>query len=152
MVNFKDEQAFESGRLLGYGLLRVTLGLNNFMHGVSRLLSGAGKFAAGLVGMFHATPLPPELVQIFGYTLPWLEASIGLLILVGLWTRSALAGGALLMLVLTFGTTLRQDWGTAGLQLNYTLIFAALLAFLQYNAWSLDGWRGRGVTATALQQ
>lgn len=138
----RDETVL-SGRLLAYSLLRATLGLNILMHGISRLWAGPGKFVAGLLVMFHSTPLPETLVRVFGYTLPWLEASVGLLVLLGLWTRYALAAGSLLILVLTFGTTVRQDWETAGLQLNYALVFAALLAFLQYNAFSIDGSRER---------
>ena len=39
-----------------------------------------------------------------------------------------LVAGSLLILALTFGTTLRQDWSTAGVQLIYAAIYAALLA------------------------
>jgi thiosulfate dehydrogenase [quinone] large subunit len=55
-----------------------------------------------------------------------------------MFTRLALSGGALLMLVLTFGTTLRQDWNTAGLQLIYAVVYAALLACLSANRYSID--------------
>lgn len=134
-----SKNAFESDRVLGYSFLRATLGLNIFIHGVSRLLAGTSSFAASLIRMFHATPLPPVLVRTFGYTLPWMEATVGLLVLLGLWTRYGLAGGALLIFVLTFGTTLRQDWETAGLQLTYALIFSALLAFREHNTLSFDG-------------
>jgi thiosulfate dehydrogenase (quinone) large subunit len=135
---------FEFDRVIGYSLLRATLGLNIFIHGVSRVLAGTGNFAASLVGMFHATLLPPVLVRTFGHTLPWMEATVGLLVLLGLWTRYALAGGALLIFVLTFGTTLRQDWETAGLQLTYALIFSALLAFRDCNTLALDGLLDKG--------
>ena len=133
-----SKNAFESDRVIGYSLLRATLGINIFLHGVSRVLAGTGNFAASLVVMFHATLLPSMLVRAFGYALPWLEATVGLLVLLGLWTRYALAGGALLIFVLTFGSTLRQDWETAGLQLTYALIFSALLAFRQWNTLSCD--------------
>ena len=127
--------------MIGYSLLRATLGLNIFFHGVSRLVAGVGSFAAGLVKMFHATPLPATLVRLFGYTLPWMEATVGLLVLIGLGTRYALAVGALLIFVLTFGTTLRQDWDTAGLQLGYALVFSLLLIWREWNGLSLDALR-----------
>ena len=73
-----------------------------------------------------------------GYALPWMEATVGLLVLLGLWTRYALASGALLIFVLTFGTALRQDWETAGLQLTYALVFGALLVFRHWNTLSFD--------------
>jgi thiosulfate dehydrogenase (quinone) large subunit len=47
--------------------------------------------------------------------------------------------GGLLIFVLTFGTTLRQNWESAGLQLTYALVFSALLAFRECNALSVDG-------------
>jgi thiosulfate dehydrogenase [quinone] large subunit len=123
---------------LGYTLLRVTLGLNIFMHGTSRLLTGVGNFVAGMIKMFQNTALPTAVVEPFGYALPWLEAGIGLLIIIGLRTREALVAGALLMLALTFGTTLRQNWDVAGLQLLYSVVYTALIAGLRYNSQSVD--------------
>jgi len=44
-----------------------------------------------------------------------------------------LVAGSLLILALTFGTTLRQDWSTAGVQLIYAAIYAALLTLDRRN-------------------
>jgi thiosulfate dehydrogenase [quinone] large subunit len=88
--------------------------------------------------MFHATPLPSWSVTAFGFVLPWVEAALGLLLLLGLATRFALAAASLTILVLTFGSTLRQDWESAGLQLIYAAIYAALLVFRSENVYSLD--------------
>ena len=123
---------------LAYALLRVTFGLNIFLHGTSRLLGGIGNFVSGLIKMFQNTVLPTAVVVPFGYALPWLEAALGLLIIVGFRTREALVAGSLLMLALTFGTALRQDWDVAGVQLLYTAIYAALIAALRFNGLSVD--------------
>jgi thiosulfate dehydrogenase [quinone] large subunit len=131
---------------LAYLLLRITIGLNIFMHGVSRLLSGPASFAGVLVPMFQKTPLPGWSVYGFGLVLPWIEATLGLLILLGLRTRFALTAASLLIIVLTFGSTLRQDWEIAGLQLIYASIYAALLAFRDRNLYSVDGWLGRAAS------
>jgi len=133
-----ESQGTLSNLSLAYLLLRATLGLNILIHGVTRLLSGPRQFATFLVHAFQATPLPPSLVTTFGYSLPWIEALLGLLLLVGLFTRPALIGGTLLILLLTFGTTLRQDWETAGLQLIYAVIYTLLLALHAGNRYSLD--------------
>ncbi|MGC2059251.1 MAG: DoxX family protein [Candidatus Sulfotelmatobacter sp.] len=125
-------------RSLAYALLRVTLGLNIFMHGTSRLLAGVGSFVTGMTKMFQNTLLPTAVVVPFGYALPWLEAVLGILIIIGLRTREALVSGALLMLALTFGTALRQDWDVAGIQLLYSAVYAALIAALRYNGLSVD--------------
>jgi thiosulfate dehydrogenase [quinone] large subunit len=78
----------------------------------------------------------------FGLVLPWIEAALGLLILFGAATRYALIAASLTILVLTFGSCLRQDWESAGLQLIYAAIYSALLAFRRENAYSIDATRG----------
>jgi thiosulfate dehydrogenase (quinone) large subunit len=123
---------------LAYALFRATLGVNIAMHGISRMLAGVGGFAAGLEKQFAATPLPHVAVAAFAHALPWAEAIIGLLILFGFATRYALIAGALLMIVLTFGTNLHQDWQVAGLQLIYAIAYALLIAFQRYNVFSVD--------------
>jgi thiosulfate dehydrogenase [quinone] large subunit len=141
-MNVPNEIAIaQSDRRIAYALLRVVIGVNLAVHGISRLLAGPHAFAASLTGMFHATPLPPWLVAAFALVLPWVEAALGLLILFGLATRYALIAASLTILALTFGSTLRQDWESAGLQLIYAAIYAALLAFRSENLYSLDGVR-----------
>jgi thiosulfate dehydrogenase [quinone] large subunit len=133
------KQNFELDRALGYGLLRATLGVNISLHGITRIAAGTDTFAASLARMFHATVLPPLLLWVFANALPWLEATVGLLILFGLFTRYALAAGASLIVLLTFGTGLRQDWPTASLQLSYALVFGILLVCRAWNRFSVDG-------------
>jgi len=128
---------------LGYLFLRATLGANIFFHGLSRILAGADKFAAVLVQQFHATPLPSGMVSAFAHVLPWVEAAIGFLVLLGAATRFALCAGALVIIALTFGSTLQQDWNAAGLQLIYAAVYAALLAFRDKNAFSVDALLAR---------
>lgn len=82
--------------------------------------------------------LPHFSVVIFGYALPWAEAIIGLLVLFGVLTEWALIAGALLMALLTFGTSLRQDWNVAGLQLIYAVVYFLLIAFRRHNRFAAD--------------
>jgi thiosulfate dehydrogenase [quinone] large subunit len=126
---------------LGYGLLRAFLGFNIMMHGVSRIISGPSVFAAGLVQKFQATPLANGVVNGFGEILPWIELILGLLLLVGFFTRRVLVASMVLLGFLAYGATLIQDWQTAALQLIYAAVYAALLAFLGWNRWSIDAWR-----------
>ncbi len=123
---------------VAYALLRITLGVNIAVHGVSRIMAGTAGFAASLTSQFAGTPLPHFAVQGFGYVLPLAEAVIGLAVLLGLFTRVALIAGALVMVALTFGTCLRQDWNVAGLQLIYSTVYFILIGFLRYNAFSMD--------------
>ena len=126
------------GPALAFLLLRLTLGLDICMHGVSRIAAGPAKFADSLIPMFQNTLLPAWTVYVFGLALPWVEAILGSLLLIGLWTVPALVCGALLILMLTFGTTLRQDWNTTGIQLVYAVVYAALLALVRWNCYSFD--------------
>jgi thiosulfate dehydrogenase [quinone] large subunit len=59
-----------TSRELAYLLLRLTLGVNILMHGLSRILAGLTPFAAGMMKQFASTPLPPSLVHAFAYALP----------------------------------------------------------------------------------
>jgi thiosulfate dehydrogenase [quinone] large subunit len=131
---------------VAYALLRITLGINIALHGISRILAGPASFVSSLTRQFHGTVLPHFAVQGFGYALPWLEALTGLLILFGALTRVALIAGGLLIVLLTFGSTLHQDWDIAGLQLIYALVYFVLIGLRQYNSWSVDGLfsRSRG--------
>jgi thiosulfate dehydrogenase (quinone) large subunit len=123
---------------LAYLLIRATLGINVLTHGVVHILSGPEHFASMLGQAFYATPLPQWLVVCFGYSLPWIEAVIGIFVLFGLFTRFFLAAGALLILVLTVGAGLRQDWDITGLQLIYAAVYAMLIAFSSANHYSID--------------
>jgi len=129
---------------IGYALLRATIGINLLMHGVSRLLAGPAGFADHLSQQFAKSPLPPTLVHVFGVTLPAIEGLLGLLLLIGWKTRLTLIAASLLIMVLTFGSALVQDWNAAGAQLLYAVVFSLLLFLRQYNAWSLDGCMNRG--------
>ncbi|WP_446744598.1 MauE/DoxX family redox-associated membrane protein [Silvibacterium acidisoli] len=120
-------------RRWAYLLVRIILGINIGVHGASRIYMGAGKFARGLVKMFASTPLPSQMVYSYAFALPFAEALVGLLILLGVFSRITFIAGLLLMASLTFGSTLRQDWDSAGLQLIYVMVYAGLLAFREYN-------------------
>lgn len=142
----------QGDRTLAYLLLRTTIGMNIAIHGVSRLLTGPGSFAHSLIPLFQRTLLPVWSVLAFGLALPWLETILGLLLLLGLGTRLALIGGSLLLVLLTFGSTLRQDWQSAGLQLIYAFVYAALLASRDCNLYSVDWLLGFGRGRIAPEQ
>jgi len=124
-------------RSLAHALARIGLGLNIALHGLTRL-PHIGAFAASLVPEFSKTFLPGPLVEATGYVIVVGESAVGLLVLFGLWLRPALVAGLLLMLLLQFGTCLRQEWNTAGLQLPYIAFYAVLLATARYDSLSVD--------------
>lgn len=134
------EAAAGTDRMLAYALLRLVLGMNLLMHGVSRILAGVSYFAHSLLPQFSGTPLSTSLVYAFGLTLPYAETILGALLMLGLWTRYACVLGMLLLAVLTFGSALHQDWNAAGIQLVYAVVYAALLGLRRLNLYSVDAW------------
>ena len=135
-----SELSRTTDRQLAYGLLRLVLGTNILIHGVSRIYTGVKDFAQALVPLFAKTPLPPGAVYAYASALPVAEAIIGLCVLFGFGSRYAYVFGLLLIASLTFGAALRQDWDSAGLQLIYALVYSILLASREYNLLSVDGW------------
>lgn len=124
-------------RKLAYLMLRFTLGLSILMHGLVRL-PHLSAFADTTVKLFAETPLPAIIVRPFALSLVFVESIVGLLLLLGLWTRWALLVGALSMASLVFGTALRSDWNTLAIQMLYASIYAALIAAREYNFYSVD--------------
>jgi thiosulfate dehydrogenase [quinone] large subunit len=113
-----------------YLLLRVITGMDFFGHGFARIFTGThlGGFAHWMLGDMAKSPLPASLVLATGYVVPCVELVIGVLLLTGVATRQALIVAMLLVLVLMFGITMKQDWNIAGQQLLYGLVLAVLLS------------------------
>jgi len=118
-------------------MLRSTLGVDILMHGIVRL-PHLSTFANGMVRQFAETPLPAAIVRPFAVSIIFVKAVLGLLLLVGLWTRWSLLLGGVLISSLVFSTALRSDWNTLAIQILYALIFAALMAAREYNSYSVD--------------
>lgn len=128
---------------LGYVMLRLALGVNLTMHGVSRMLMGPGEFAFKLQTQFANSILPAWSVRVFGVLLPGVEGLLGLLILIGLRTRTALVAASLLMMVLMFGAAIIQDWSATATQLTYAAIISGLIVLQRFDGWSVDAWLRR---------
>ncbi|MGI4741727.1 MAG: DoxX family membrane protein [Janthinobacterium lividum] len=122
---------------LAFVLGRLLLGLNFLMHGLVRIPKLAA-FSAGIEKEFAAAPLPPALVSAYAHALPFAEGGIGLLLLLGLWTRPALVGAMLLVMSLVFGSSLLEKWSLVGDQLVYGLYIITLVLHLQRNRLCLD--------------
>jgi thiosulfate dehydrogenase (quinone) large subunit len=123
---------------IAYALLRVVFGVNIFLHGLSRLVGDHAAFLVYLSQQMARAPVPKFFLPAFAAGLPWAEAAVGLLLIVGLFTRFALVAGSVLMIVLMAGVTLAQNWDTAGIQLIYCIIYFLLLTYRERNLYSLD--------------
>jgi thiosulfate dehydrogenase (quinone) large subunit len=124
---------------LAYGVLRFTFGINILIHGVGRLFgAGAARFTAKTSNEFAGAPLPHGVVHAFLIVVPFAEAILGVLLILGLFTRWTLTLGGLLIAALVFGTSLRSDWNTVGIQMIYAIIYYLLLKNLADNYFSVD--------------
>ncbi len=133
-----------SDSIWAYTILRLSFGANIVLHGVSRLMAGHAAFLAYLNHYFEKTPaVPASLLPAFAWALPPVETTLGLLLLLGLWTRFALIAGGLVLTALAIGTNLAQDWLVAGLQLIYAFLYYYLLVHRDQNMVSIDGIWGR---------
>ena len=130
MLNLTNpELAFVLGRLL--------MGVAFLSHLLVRLPK-LTDFQAGMVKQFANTMLTEVLVWPFAAGLPFVEGGLGLLLIIGLFTRPALAAAMLLMTALVFGSSLLEQWATVGTQLVYGLFLFALILHCQYNRLCLD--------------
>lgn len=134
-----------SNRAIAYGILRLSFGFNILLHGLSRILNGRPAFLAYLNHYFeHSHLIPQSALPLFGAVLPWVETLLGLLLVLGLFSRFTLIVGALVMTALVIGTNLAQDWLVSGLQLIYCFLYYYLLLHLDQNVYSVDSWMGMG--------
>jgi len=129
---------WRSDTSVAYAILRLTLGVNIGLRGIVRIAHGPAAFAQGIVKQMEATILPASLVHAFAATLIWVEAGVGILLVLGLQTRLALIVGGLMMTLLTFGTMQIENFQNAWLQLTYALVFFVVLALRSWNLISLD--------------
>jgi thiosulfate dehydrogenase [quinone] large subunit len=78
------------------------------------------------------------MVHAFLVVVPFAELVLGVLTTLGLWTRWALTLGGLLITALVFGTAMRSDWNTVGVQMIYAITYYLLLMNRSNNRFSLD--------------
>jgi thiosulfate dehydrogenase [quinone] large subunit len=130
---------WRSDTALAYAILRLTFGVNLCFRGVVRItINGLDGFSAYLTGQFESTWIPLSMVNAFGHVVPFVEVAMGLMLILGLFTRPALVIGGLMMTSLTFGTMFLENFDLAWLQLTYAIAFFMLLATRSWNVISLD--------------
>ena len=127
-------------------LLRFSLGVLFLFTALNKFLAPIGFLGVSqkLLDGFKNTYLPTWVVLSYVNVLPFVELSLGAVLLLGLFTREALTGCGLLLISLSFGKVVEQDYQTAAHNFNYVLIGALALWFSSRdNSYSLDGILGR---------
>lgn len=124
--------------VIAFLLARICVGMSMFGHGAIRLPE-IQEFSAKMVENFQSSPLPDFMVLPFGYIIPIAELIIGILLLIGLFTKQALIGGAVLMALLIFGSSMRNEFGPISSQLIHAAFFIVPLLFVEkYNGYAID--------------
>ncbi|MFA0964729.1 DoxX family membrane protein [Roseivirga sp. BDSF3-8] len=126
-----------ANKFSAYLFARLAVGGSFTGHGLIRMPKLDG-FSQWMTGEFSGSPLPQWLVTPFAYALPFAELALGLLLLVGLFSRLALTSASIIMLTLIFGSCMIENWSAVATQLFYSLYLAILLALHEYNRYSLD--------------
>lgn len=102
------------------------------------LIAGSGKiFKTGVNHFnqyihttFEATPLPSFFLTLFGYSHPYLELILGILLLLGLFRRFSFTLTAFLCLILSQGQFIIQEYATAAHNGVYFLVSVLALALI----------------------
>jgi len=122
---------------IAYFLLRLSMGVNLLGHGLARIPK-LSVFAEGMTKGFEKSWLPEPFVQTFSTTLPFLEFIIGAMLVAGFKTRIANIAGAVLIIMLLFGSSTVENWEVMGIQMIYALFFYILITKIDDNCYSLD--------------
>lgn len=120
-------------------ILRLAVAASMLGHGLVRLPKLNG-FSNWMVSSFEKSMLPSALVTPFSYILPIAEFVIGLLLVIGLFTRVSLIAGGFMMVILIFGSALVENWEAMPSQFIHAAFFAVLLSFLQHNTYAVDNF------------
>jgi putative oxidoreductase len=126
---------------LGKLVLRLSLGILILLHGIAKIMSGAGP----ILGLVTKAGLPPTL----GYLVYIGEVLAPALLIIGLWTRAAALLVAINMLVAVglAHTSQLTDLGKSGgwaLELQGLYFFTAIaIALLGAGGFSAGGDKGK---------
>jgi len=131
------------GRALGYFILRLSLGVDMFMHYIVRQWGVSRDFVPVTEKLFVGNLLPMSWVHYFLTVLPYFEGLLGILLLLGLWSRLAIATEGILVSVLLFGTAIRSDWTVVSHQMIYIIFVFFLLAVEEWDYFSVDAYLER---------
>jgi thiosulfate dehydrogenase [quinone] large subunit len=137
-----DTQPGLSDLSVAHALLRFGLGINFFMHGLSRVPNLAA-FVGHTEKMFAKTWLPMPIAIITAYTIPFIELALGAALILGLFLRPVLVICFIFMFLLTAGVCLAQNWSVASEQLIYMIALALLLAGARYHRFALGRPSGK---------
>jgi thiosulfate dehydrogenase (quinone) large subunit len=120
-----------------YLMARMPVAVSMLGHGLDRIPKLQG-FSDHMVDQFSKSIIPVKVVAEFSTALPFVELGVGVLLILGLFTRFSCVLGLLLMLALIFGSTMIEQWDNVFIQIMYGLYFTMLYYYAFYNRYSFD--------------
>jgi len=120
-----------------YLMARLPIAVSMLGHGIDRIPK-IQVFSDHLADQFSKSILPLKLVIPFSTALPFVELGVGILLILGLFTRFACVVGIITMLALIFGSCLIEQWDNVLSQMLYSLYFVMLYYYAFYNRYSFD--------------
>ena len=122
---------------IAYLIVRIAIGLSMFGHGSVRLPK-LQAFSEGMSKNFENSMLPEILTLPFSYILPIAEFIIGLLLILGCFTRISAIAGSVVLLSLIFGSSLIENWNAIPTQLIHIAFFAYVIQHMESNTYAID--------------
>lgn len=123
---------------LNFFFLRLPLAISFLGHGLVRLPK-LNIFSNWMVDSMEKSVLPSFLVVPFSYALPFAEALIGILLLIGIKIRYTLYGGIALISTLILGSSSIENWGAIEAQLIHAIYLGFLLWWYDRNLKPMSG-------------
>ena len=114
--------------------LRLPVAISLAGHGLVRLPK-LQTFTEGMVKSMEKSAIPEALITPFGYVLPFLEAIIGISLLIGFKPKLTMYSAISLMSILILGSSSIENWSAIEAQLLHSLyLFALLWFYLKYSS------------------
>jgi thiosulfate dehydrogenase [quinone] large subunit len=131
------DAAPDSWKVTGYTLLRVGIGVSLVFHAVP-MLWRLPAFVDRVRALFAPTALPDWAVVPFAWLIPPVEVALGVLTVLGVWTRTVVALSMGWMIALLAGSNLLERTDLILPGLAYLVVYFLLLQFVEQNVVSLD--------------
>lgn len=129
----------ETNRRLVVLIARLHVGALFFLVGLGRIfITGTPTFVNRLQTQFASTPLPDVFLWTFGSSLPFVEAAVGALLLMGLFLREAFVAAAGLLVVLAMGQVMLQNFAVAAHNTAFLLVDLVGLGLMAEPLLALD--------------
>ncbi len=121
-----------------YFFLRLPIAVSLLGHGLVRLPK-LSVFSDWMVSTMEKSFIPHFLVLPFSYVLPIAEFLVGLWLLVGLKSKTAIFAGITIMSILIFGSCSIENWSAVEAQLLHAgYLFILLWYFQKYGEFSSE--------------